>query len=168
MSNTKVGTNSIHVSVVSLARERVTRTITIGEKKGSEVSDGREENHDSRTSNPSKLSYRPSQRENSRSYHCGYYVCTCSPQCSCVCHTNHIPYVWEKAHYRIHKGCSIVWIIMVLLCTGSFGATIIVEAFRVSLLMHVKWDVKCLLIILAAMAIHANHLCYHAMNNNPS
>jgi len=87
VSYTKVRTNSIHVSVVSLASERITGTITISEKKGSEVSDGREEKHDGRTSNPSKLSYSPSQRENSRPYHCGYYMCTRSPHCSCVSHT---------------------------------------------------------------------------------
>jgi len=31
--------------------------------------------------------------------------------------------------------------------------------------MHVKGDVKCLLIIPAAMSIRANHLCYNTRNN---
>ena len=44
--------------------------------------------------------------------------------------------------------------------TGSFGATIVVETFRDSLLMNVDGEVKCLLMILAANAIHLNHLCY--------
>lgn len=53
--------NSIHVSVVPLAGDRVTVPVTSTEKDGGVVSNQREENHDSRTSNPSKLSYSPSQ-----------------------------------------------------------------------------------------------------------
>jgi len=57
---TKVGMNNIHVSVVSLAIDRITITITFTEKNGSVVSNPSKENHDNRTSNPSKLSDSPS------------------------------------------------------------------------------------------------------------
>ena len=89
--------NSIRVSVVSLFNKRVIRTITCREKSGVVVSQQREEKHDSRTSNPSKLSYGPGQGQHSRFNHSSYDMSTCSPHGPCV-------YDCQTRERNEHKG----------------------------------------------------------------
>lgn len=56
---TKNGANSIHVSVVSFAENGVGGAVAVSEKRRSVVSDKGEQEHDSRASNPAKLSNGP-------------------------------------------------------------------------------------------------------------
>ncbi len=81
---TQVCFHSIHVGVVSLARDRIRASVAICEQQGGVVCDqGKEEQHNG-THYPAHLCHTPGQRQHSWSYHCCYHMCWCCPDGPCT------------------------------------------------------------------------------------
>ena len=67
--HTEVSTNNVHVSVVSFSGDGIRRTVAISEHRRSEISDKRKNDQNQKPCDPTKLSYRPRQWQNSGAYH---------------------------------------------------------------------------------------------------
>ena len=80
---TEVVSDSVHVSIVSLAVNRVAGAVTRGEKIGGEISHGGKHHHHGGSSHPSQLRYCPSQRQNTRPNNPRYNMSTRRPNIPC-------------------------------------------------------------------------------------
>lgn len=57
--STEIGSNSIHVSIVSFPKQRIPRAVAVSKESGSVVNDEGEQEHHCGSRNPSQLSYGP-------------------------------------------------------------------------------------------------------------